>query len=301
MVSTLYPNTTPQTDGTAATTANLGAAAAATSGGVTQWEADDAKHGENGVWINQTGTSGSVTNRFALPSNAKVYAFNIENFRTPPSNPAANRTICGIRHSGGVVGSIQWGSTGNLFFAPTTGTNQVIAAAGVLAANTKYIVKILITVHPTTAASGSIAIKVYPVGSSTPTATLAPTTVNLGTVDMTHIEMGGSSVVGSFGYWRVQAEAGRTTELPEYVPEVALDTPVVTITDSNDPSTIGGTDGSITISWPAVSGAHHYEAAIADGTVTSGFTASDTAATSPKTFSGLDAGPYTVAVRAKAS
>lgn len=80
-----------------------------------------------------------------------------------------------------------------------------------------------------------------------------------------------------------------------------LDTPTVTVTGAVNPSTVGGTDGSITISWPPVSGAHHYEATIADGTITTGFVATDLNAVSPKTFVGLDAGPYTVAVRAKAT
>lgn len=80
-----------------------------------------------------------------------------------------------------------------------------------------------------------------------------------------------------------------------------LATPAVTITSKVNPTTVGGTNGSITITWPPVAGAHHYEAAIAPGDVVEGFVPSDLAATSPKTFTGLGAGTYTVAVRAKVS
>ncbi len=79
-----------------------------------------------------------------------------------------------------------------------------------------------------------------------------------------------------------------------------LDTPVVVLQQAA-PTTIGGSDGSITATWTAVSGADHYESQLVAGAVTSGFTADDTNAVSPKTYSGLPAGAYTVAVRAKAN
>lgn len=67
------------------------------------------------------------------------------------------------------------------------------------------------------------------------------------------------------------------------------------------PSTVGGSDGSITATWPAVAGAHHYETCLLSGAVSTGAVADDSNATSPKTYSGLPAGVYTIAVRAKAA
>ena len=78
-----------------------------------------------------------------------------------------------------------------------------------------------------------------------------------------------------------------------------LDTPVVTLNQTS-PTSIGGNDGTITATWPAISGATRYETCLMSGTVTSGFIADDTNATSPKNYTGLSAGIYTVAVRAKA-
>ena len=65
------------------------------------------------------------------------------------------------------------------------------------------------------------------------------------------------------------------------------------------PTTIGGMDGTVTATWPSVPGAGRYESCLVYGVATSGFVADDSSATSPKTYSGLAAGVYTVAVRAK--
>lgn len=78
-----------------------------------------------------------------------------------------------------------------------------------------------------------------------------------------------------------------------------LATPTVSLTFTN-PTRVGGSNGSITATWPAVPGAAGYESALVQGVATSGFVADDTSATSPKTYSNLGPGTYTVAVRAKA-
>lgn len=79
----------------------------------------------------------------------------------------------------------------------------------------------------------------------------------------------------------------------------ALDTPSVSVSSTTDPSTVGGANGSITITWAAVDGADHYVAEIADGhNATAGFDVDDSDATSPHVFTGLTAGQYTVAVTA---
>jgi hypothetical protein len=81
---------------------------------------------------------------------------------------------------------------------------------------------------------------------------------------------------------------------------VQLDTPVVTLVSHVDASTTGGTDGSATVSWPAVAHAGSYTVEHAPGSdAVSGFTTDSTAATSPYTVTGLAAGAYTVAVTAK--
>lgn len=78
---------------------------------------------------------------------------------------------------------------------------------------------------------------------------------------------------------------------------IQLDTPVLTVLAENDPSAWNATDGSIQISWPSVSQAHHYEAQIANGhNAETGFTTVSTNAVSPYTFQNLGGGNYTVGV-----
>lgn len=79
----------------------------------------------------------------------------------------------------------------------------------------------------------------------------------------------------------------------------ALDTPVVSSVVALNPTTEGGTDGSITLTWGAVSGAGTYEVGIADGIAAeTGFVDDSLNATSPHTITGLSSGPYTWRVRA---
>lgn len=78
-----------------------------------------------------------------------------------------------------------------------------------------------------------------------------------------------------------------------------LDTPVVTVTNETDPTTQGGSDGTATVTWPAIVGAATYSAGIASGlNQTTGFSIVSSLATSPYTFTGLSAGNYTVAIKA---
>lgn len=80
---------------------------------------------------------------------------------------------------------------------------------------------------------------------------------------------------------------------------VQLDTPVVTVSGITNPTTPGGSDGTISVTWPAVAGADTYEAGIANGlNQTGGFVQDSATATSPYTFEDLTAGQYTVAIRA---
>jgi hypothetical protein len=117
------------------------------------------------------------------------------------------------------------------------------------------------------------------------------------------ITVGKSSLqayVGDFYWDSIQVRTGAdATGLIGPWPVPPLNTPVVTITGTTNPSTIANTDGSITVTWPAVSGADHYEAGIANVLgETDDFVEDSDDATSPHTFTGLSSGDYTVAIRA---
>ena len=77
-----------------------------------------------------------------------------------------------------------------------------------------------------------------------------------------------------------------------------LDTPEVTASHT-DPTTPGGTDGTITVTWAPVPNAARYEVGIATGhDQTTGFTQVAADASSPHIITGRAAGNYTVAVKA---
>lgn len=73
--------------------------------------------------------------------------------------------------------------------------------------------------------------------------------------------------------------------------------PVVVLTSVT--ADTGTDNGTATVTWDAVPGTDHYEAAIAPGLdQTTGFVVVDPTATSPYTFTALDGGDYTGAIRA---
>lgn len=86
----------------------------------------------------------------------------------------------------------------------------------------------------------------------------------------------------------------------EPVISAPLATPVVTLVSVSHPTTTGGTDGTATVSWPAVANADHYEAGIATGDVSAPTSTVSTSATSPFTFTGLGAGVKSLFIKAKA-
>jgi hypothetical protein len=139
-------------------------------------------------------------------------------------------------------------------------------------------------------------------------------TLNVGTTNFTAARYGKQSanlpapgaVFEYLGWETVAVNPADTSEAqakayfaddPTTVP-VPLDTPAVTVVSQTDPTTAGGTDGTITVSWPAVPDADHYEAGWAAGDVTEGFAVVSSSATSPYVFTGRSAGVQTVAIRA---
>lgn len=81
--------------------------------------------------------------------------------------------------------------------------------------------------------------------------------------------------------------------------DIPLATPVVTVSASTNPTLPASTDGTITVTWPAITDASFYVAEIAPGlSATTGFVVKSSGATSPYVFTGLGGGAYTVAITA---
>lgn len=79
----------------------------------------------------------------------------------------------------------------------------------------------------------------------------------------------------------------------------ALDSPNITNALAINPSTVGGSDGAMTLTWDPVDDADRYEVSLAPGLAAeTGFVVQSADATSPYSITGLSAGPYTWGVRA---
>lgn len=85
---------------------------------------------------------------------------------------------------------------------------------------------------------------------------------------------------------------------PYVAPDTKLATPIVTVTEVHDVTVVEGTDGQVDISWGAVSGADHYEVAVANAHgATTGFTDLNTnVLTTTYTATGRPAGPGRIRV-----
>lgn len=170
-------------------------------------------------------------------------------------------------------------------------------SGGILTAGTWYGIDLAYTA----AAAGSLRCAVYDLAAGTTVWDTGAVAVNTG-APVTFARIGqynsSPSALGTLWLDAIELDDAATGLLGPKVPVApSLDAPVVTVT-ATAPSAPGASDGTVRASWPAVAGATRYETALLAGTITTGAVADDSNATSPKTYSGLAAGTYTVAVRA---
>jgi hypothetical protein len=201
--------------------------------------------------------------------------------------------------------SVELTATGALEFIDDTNTNRwnasVSTSPGTIPTGQWVRVELFVTMGATT---GTYRLVAYSGDSTTPLTGLdsgTRTTQNTGPDTYDTIRYGakcstntntGVLYIDDFDY-----NETATGLIGPYIDTLA--TPVATVTGTTHPSSIGGTNGTATLSWGAVAGAASYDVCLRTGTVTTGFTATASGVSSPYTFTGLSAGTYTVAVRAK--
>lgn len=280
------------------THANCGSSAGSVGGGTQQFSAAMAAHGTFGALFTNAAGAGTFRRWLFTDGPATTWAFS-GILTMPASAPAAAIPVAGFSAAGGALddrtmqistaGRIRWNSVD-------------LTAPGILTWGAKHRITILYN-----ATAGSYIIRVYSetspgskiwtalVGSAHVASGLSLNTTPVQGVDLGIPTAPGSSSIATIGWDDLQIEAGRTTEIPDWAAPLA--TPTVTL-NGVAPTSHGGADGTITATWPTVAGADHYESCILAGTVTTGFAADDADATSPKVYTGLTAGAWTVAVRA---
>lgn len=291
-------------DGATATTASTGAAdvQVTNAGGSITHESDVGLHGTTGLRVHYgTGTGNPVMGRFGLASANNQVSLSV-NLALPTTNPTVEHRILTVRSSSGNVGYIYRGASGNFAFQPASGVPTPLLTAATL--STERNVRVTLTLTGGSTTSGSFAIKFYNSSGAQIGTTYTGSSQNLSANAISTIQLGtaaseGNSIV--YGFEDLQIEEGVLTEIGPYVPSIPLGTPVVTIVDVTPASTIGGSDGEVDISFPAVVDADHYEVAVANAHgATSGFTNVTTSLTGTGTvtytITGRAAGPGRVRV-----
>lgn len=291
-----------QTDGTAQTTGNSGWSSLQTGSGNTAIFADAAKMGAAAGYRM---TGGGTTQNIAyldLPSAVTVMALRV------PLQISAITTVSAILrwyNDGSHVtnlGSLGITSTGKIQFIEGAGSGTAlnVSSSGSLSAATPYVLMILID-----KGINSFSAIAYPNGSTTPTASISGTLDGamkdaaslqqvrwaIGTVtSLSYLDTNSDFAVGH-GDWLARTDV-----------TAPLDTPTVTLGAITNPTTIGGSDGTATVSWPAVSNATSYDAYLATGSspAQGDFALVASGVTSPYTFTGLTAGEWAYGIKAKA-
>ena len=288
-------------DGAGLTNANSGSSTSSIgAGGSTTFAAATKAQGVFGaLFANAAGAN--AFRRWLFEGGATASTWQFSGVLTVPAvAPAANMAIASFVTAAGVARfSVLLNSSMNLLIAGS-GSSSISPIATALTPGSKVRVSLQVQGGSTTASV--VTAKVYSGTTSWLTqlgSTFNSSAFNTGVDQLVGVDLGVVTATANslgVGWDSIQINDGTGTEIGDYVPPLAQ--PVVTIAAVMPPSQVGGSNGSIMVTWPAVPGAAKYEAAIEPGSVSSGFVADDTNATSPHVFSGLTAGEYTVAVRA---
>lgn len=290
-------------EGATVTNANSGSSAASVSGGTHVFAAAMKAHGSFG--FSATNASGSGTfRRYPFSGGATPTTFQFSGVVTlPVQAPLQNTSIVNLPNASG---------SPRLAVAVTPAgklrITDVGAAHGADLADITWGAKYRITIQAVGGSATASQVTAHVYSGATSWGTAVGTSLNVNNWNMSTDTVVGADVgvVGSpgaivltAGWDDVQLNDGAGGEIGDIT--TLLDTPVVTLGLATNPSTVGGSNGSQVVTWPAVPGANSYEAWIASGALpTQGdFTLVATGVTSPYTFTGLTAGEWAYGIKAK--
>lgn len=299
---TRYENTLEGgTSGTSVTAGNSGGASGtpfsstAGTGGIT-YDTGAAIHGSLGAKSAATSLAGYLTGAFGSPTDAAAIRIYFKVDTLVGSDSHLLRIMAGATR----VASWHINTTGRLRLSDAAGTTGVFTSTDPILPGTEYYLD-LYAKTGTTSTNGTIHGAFGVKGAeATPVGTFSSTTANMGTGDsLTGFQLGkisASTQVVSFDSvaWDDDASGLIGAYTASATP---LPTPVVSTTVT-DASTYGGTNGSVLVSWTAVTGAGHYEVAVANvHGATTGFTTLNANVTGTSyTIAGRSAGPGRVRV-----
>lgn len=285
------------------TNGNSGSSASSVGGGSTVFTTAAAAHGTFGGEF--TNVAASQTYRrwpFAAVTKTGQVSVVLEYI-----NPGETVDLVGLVNSGGVRrATVRVMSTGIIRLTAGSG-NYDLVPAGTITVGTKFRVAFEFVGGSTTAST--LQGRAYT--ASTPGvydnaigSAVSTTTADLSVDDLVGVELGILSNTASARTMRaddLQINDGAGSRIVDYA--APLGTPVVTVAAQVNPTTIGGTNGTVQVTWPAISGATAYDAYVATGgTPAQGdFTLVASSVTSPYTFTGLSAGIRAYGIRARSA
>lgn len=158
-------------------------------------------------------------------------------------------------------------------------------------------------------ATGTARLAAYSLDSTTPLTNLdsgARTGLNFGSDSFNTFRLGPKASTNSAGTTGLYIDEGvvddsaSSTFIGPYTETLA--TPTVTVGTIVNPTTVGGSNGSVAVSWPAVAGATSYDAYRATGATPSqgDFVLVASGVTSPYNFTGQTQGTRSYGIKAKA-
>ena len=290
-----------QTDGTAQTIGNSGWSSLQVGSGNTAIFADAAKMGAIAGYRMTCGGTAQNIAYLDLPSAVTVMALRV------PLQISSITTVSAILRwyndssHATTLGSMGITSTGKIQFVEVAGSGTAlnVSSSGSLSAATPYVLMILIDKGANTFSAAA-----YPQGSTTPAASISGTLGGamkdaaslqqvrwaVGTAtSLSYLDTNSDFAIGH-GDWLARTDV-----------TAPLDTPTVTLGTVTNPTTIGGSNGTAAVSWPAVSNATSYDAYLAAGSspAQGDFTLVASGVTSPYTFTGLDAGAKAFGIKAR--
>lgn len=279
-------------------------ASSLTGGGTAVFDAAKKAHGNFGArFINAAANAAYRRWPFAAPATTWQFSGVVT---LPATHPSENVSLAMFPRADG-NGRLYIGvnSTGNLYVSGPGAAGITNVTSTPVTAGAKYRVTIQCAGGSTTASV--VTVKVYAEAGGAWTTqhgtTWTSSTFSTGTEEVVGVDLGIASARATaytVGWDDIQLNDGAGSEIADIV--TALNTPEPVLGTVVHPTTVGGTNGSVTISWGAVSGATSFEAVKAAGAspAQGSFTVVATGVTSPYTFTGLAAGEWALGIRAKA-
>ena len=239
----------------------------------------------------------SLTQTANASMSAQVY-FSVDSTRSPGT---AGQVILRIRNATGNAAICVLNTSRVFSVQDATGTGKKNFNGNVALPNGLYYVNLIVT-KGTSTTDGTIKCYLRKASDDSLVDSYVATNVNAGTADLTTAQIGKPVNTGTMStdFDEFACQDGLTTEIPPVSNQ--LDTPAVVDAGFTEPSTIGGSDGTQTVTWAAVPNATSYSALHADGNAPAqgDFTVVANGVTSPYTFTGIDAGDHSFGIRANA-